>query len=157
MLKPHRSRYWVIPPDQNAAFVAAMEQVLAAYQRPRDKKRPLVCLDEAAKQPVSETRGPLSMRPGQIARHDYEYKRAGTASLFMAFAPLEGTRHVKATSHRGKTDYAYFLADLSDVHFVDAEKIALVQDNLNTHTQAPLHVTFPPEKARCIADRFEWI
>ena len=97
------------------------------------------------------------MAPGQTARHDYEYKRGGTASLFMAFAPLEGQRHVKVTTHRAKTDYAQFLADLSDVHFADAKTIVLVQDNLNTHTPASLYATFPPEKARRIADRFEWV
>ena len=134
-----------------------MEHVLAVYQRPRDPKRPLICLDEAAKQLVSETRRPVPMRPGRIARQDYEYRRGGTASIFMAFAPLEGRRHVKITARRGKTDYAHFLAELSDTTFADAEKIVLVQDNLNTHTPASLYATFPPEKARRIADRFEWV
>lgn len=133
-----------------------MENVLAIYQRPRDPKRPLVCLDEAAKQLVSATRLPIPMTPGRAVRHDYEYKRKGTANLFMAFAPLEGTRHVKVTSRRAKTDYAHFLADLSDQHFVDADKIVLVQDNLNTHSQASLYATFEPAKARRIAERFEW-
>lgn len=133
-----------------------MENVLAIYQRPRDPKRPLVCLDEAAKQLVSATRLPISMTPGRIARHDYEYKREGTANLFMAFAPLEGVRYVKVTSHRGKTDYAHFLAELADIHFADAEKIVLVQDNLSTHSPASLYATFEPAKARRIAEKFEW-
>lgn len=133
-----------------------MENVLAIYQRPHDPQRPLVCLDEAAKQLVSATRLPIAMAPGRTARHDYEYKRAGTASLFMAFAPLEGLRHVKVTSHRGKTDYAHFLAELSDEHFPQADKIVLVQDNLNTHSPASLYATFEPAKARRIAERFEW-
>ena len=133
-----------------------MENVLAIYQRPHDPKRPLVCLDEAAKQLVSATRLPIPMRPGRVGRHDYEYKRAGTANLFIAFAPLEGRRHVKVTSHRGKTDYAHFLAELADEHFADAEKIILVQDNLNTHSPASLYATFKPAKARRIADKFEW-
>ncbi len=133
-----------------------MENVLAIYQRPRDPKRPLVCLDEAAKQLVSAARLPVSMVPGRIARHDYEYKRAGTANLFMAFAPLEGARHVKVTNHRGKSDYAHFLAELADIHFPGAEKIVLVQDNLNTHSPASLYATFEPEKARRIAEKFEW-
>lgn len=133
-----------------------MENVLAIYQRPRDPKRPLVCLDEAARQLVSATRLPTSMTPGRIARHDYEYKRAGTANLFMAFAPLEGARYVKVTSRRGKADYAHFLAELADIHFADAEKIVLVQDNLNTHSPASLYATFEPAKARRLADKFEW-
>ena len=133
-----------------------MENVLAVYQRPRDPNRPLVCLDEAAKQLVSATRLPIPMTPGRVARHDYEYKRAGTANLFMAFAPLEGMRHIKVTDHRGKTDYAYFLEELADRHFADADKIVLVQDNLNTHSPASLYATFEPAKARRIAEKFEW-
>lgn len=133
-----------------------MENVLAIYQRPHDPKRPLVCLDEAAKQLVSAARLPIPMTPGRVARHDYEYKRAGTANLFMAFAPLEGLRHVKVTSHRGKTDYTHFLAELADIHFADADKIVLVQDNLNTHSPASLYATFAPAKARRIAEKFEW-
>lgn len=98
----------------------------------------------------------MPMAPGRSARHDYEYKRAGVANLFMALAPLEGARHVKVTSHRAKDDYAAFLADLSDEHFTDADKIVLVQDNLNTHTPASLYASFPPVEARRLAERFEW-
>ncbi len=71
-LKPHRNRQWVIPPDANAGFVAAMEDVLETYQRPRDPDRPLVCLDETSKQLIAETRAPIPAKPGQPARHDYE-------------------------------------------------------------------------------------
>jgi len=74
----------------------------------------------------------------------------------LAFAPLEGMRHVKITSHRGKSHYAHFLAELSDWHFPHADKIVLVQDNLNTHGTASLYATFEPAKARRLADRFEW-
>jgi len=133
-----------------------MEDVLAVYTRPHDVKRPLVCLDEAAKQLTAETRAPTSMAPGRPARHDYEYKRNGTASLFMLFAPLEGWRHVRVTAHRGAIDYAHVLKQLSDVHFPKAEAIVLVQDNLNTHTPASLYRAFPPAEARRIAGRFEW-
>src|SRR5262249_22295792 len=99
-LKPHLKQYWVIPPKANGAFVAAMEDVLEVYHRPHDPDRPLVCLDETSKQLVAETRQPLPMLPGQPARYDYEYKRNGTANLFMLFAPLEGWRHVKVTDTR---------------------------------------------------------
>ena len=95
-LKPHLSKYWVIPPTSNAAFVAAMEDVLAVYTRPHDGNRPLVCLDETSKQLVGKTRAPMPVAPGRPARHDYEYKRNGTANLFMLFAPLEGWRHIQA-------------------------------------------------------------
>ena len=76
----------MIPPDANAAFVAAMEDVLETYQKPRDPDRPLVCLDETSKQLVVETRKPIPAKPGQPVRYDYEYKRNGVANIFMTFA-----------------------------------------------------------------------
>ena len=133
-----------------------MEDVLEVYTRPHNPARPLVCLDETSKQLVAETRTPLPMRPGQPARYDYEYERHGTASLFMLFAPLEGWRHVKVTERRTAVDYAHVLKELSDIHFAKAEKIVLVQDNLNTHTPASLYEAFPPEEARRLVERFEW-
>jgi hypothetical protein len=155
-LKPHLKEYWVIPPKANAAFAAAMEDVLEVYTRPHDPDRPLVCLDETSKQLVAETRAPLPVQPGQVARHDYEYCRNGTANLFMLFAPLEGWRHVKVTGRRTGIDYAQVLKDLSDIHFARARKIALVQDNLNTHNPASLYEAFPPAEARRLVERFEW-
>ena len=146
----------MIPPKANAAFVAAMENVLEVYTRPHDPARPLVCLDETSKQLVAETREPLPMQPGQPARFDYEYERNGTANAFMLFAPLEGWRHVKVTERRTSVDYAQVLKELSDVHFAKAEKIVLVQDNLNTHSAASLYEAFEPAQARRLVERFEW-
>ena len=133
-----------------------MEDVLEVYTRPYDLARPLVCLDETSKQLTRETRIPIPMRPGQSARSDYEYERNGVASLFMLFAPLVGWRHVAVRDRRTAIDYAHVLRDLADVHFPDAEKITLVQDNLNTHKPASLYEAFPPAEARRIVDRFEW-
>jgi uncharacterized small protein (DUF1192 family) len=133
-----------------------MEDVLAVYCRPRDPKRPLVCLDEASKQLIKETRTPIPMKPGQLARHDYEYERNGTANIFMMFAPLEGWHHAKVTQRRTAIDYAHALKDLADIHFADAEKIVLVNDNLNTHKPASLYEAFPADEARRLVERFEW-
>ena len=124
-----------------------MEDVLDVYKRPRDPARPLVCLDETSKQLVAETRAPQPMRRGQPARHDYEYKRNGTANLFLLFAPLEGWRHVEVTERRTAIDYANILRDLADIHFPGASKIVLVQDNLNTHSPASLYEAFEPAAA----------
>jgi hypothetical protein len=133
-----------------------MEEILAVYTRPRDPQRPLVCLDETSKQLILETRAVIPMKPGRQARSDYEYERNGVANLFMMFAPLEGWRHVKVTDRRTAVDYAHALKDLSDKHFPDAEKIVLVQDNLNTHVKASLYEAFPAPEARRIVERFEW-
>ena len=133
-----------------------MEDVLEVYTRPHDPARPLVCLDETSKQLVAETRTPLPARPGRPARYDYEYERNGTASLFMLFAPLEGWREVKVTERRTTIDYAQVLKQLSDVHFANAKKIVLVQDNLNTHIPASLYEAFTALEARRLVERFEW-
>ena len=146
----------MIPPDANAAFVAAMEDILEVYQRPYDPQRPLVCLDESSKQLIAETRVPIAAKPGQPGRHDYEYRRNGTANLFMMFAPLEGWRHVKVTDRHTAVDYARVLKELSDTHFPGSAKIVLVQDNLNTHKPASLYEAFPPAEARRLVERFEW-
>ena len=146
----------MIPPDANAAFVAGMEDVLEVYQRPRDPAYPMVCVDETSKQLIAETRVPITAKPGRPARHDYEYERNGTANLFMMFAPLEGSRHVKVTDRHAAVDYAQVLKELSDTHFPKAEKIILVQDNLSTHKPASLYEAFPAPEARRLVERFEW-
>ena len=145
----------MISPDSNAAFVAAMEDVLETYQKPRDPDRPLVCLDETSKQLIVETHKPIPSKPGQPVRHDYEYERNGVANIFMMFAPLEGWRRVKVTDRHAAVDYAQVLKELADVHFPDAKQIVLVQDNLSTHTPASLYAAFPPEEARRLAKRYE--
>jgi hypothetical protein len=146
----------VIPPDANAGFVAAMEDVLETYQKPRDLDRPLVCVDETSKQLIVETRTPIPAKPGRVARHDYEYERNGVANIFMMFAPLEGWREVKVTDRHAAIDYAQVLKELSDMHFPNAKQITLVQDNLSTHTAASLYAAFPAEEARRLVKRFEW-
>jgi hypothetical protein len=133
-----------------------MEDILEVYQRPYDPHRPLVCLDETSKQLTAETRVPIAAKPGRPGRHDYEYRRNGTANLFMMFAPLEGWRHVKVTDRHTAADYAQVLKELSDTHFPGSAKITLVQDNLNTHKPASLYEVFPPAEARRLVERFEW-
>jgi hypothetical protein len=116
-LKPHLKQPWVILPQASSAFVAAMEDVLAVYKRPRDGDYPLVCLDETSKQLLADTRASIPMKPGQPERRDYEYERNGAANLFMMFAPLEGWRHIEITDRRTAIDYARTLEALSDTHF----------------------------------------
>ena len=146
----------MIPPKANSGFVAAMEDVLEVYTRPRDRDYPVVCLDESSKQLIAETRLAIPMKPGRPARCDYEYERHGTANLFMMFAPLEGWRHVKVTDRHTAVDYAHVLKDLADRHFAKATTIVLVQDNLNIHSKASLYEAFPAAEARRLVERFEW-
>ena len=132
-----------------------MEDVLEVYHRPEDPKRPLICLDEASVQLLGEVREPLPMRPGDPLCVDSEYKREGVESYFMLMAPLLGWRHVEVTGTRTKADYARVLKVLAEM-FPQAEKIVVVQDNLNTHRPATLYEAFAPHEARRLAERFEF-
>ncbi len=132
-----------------------MEDVLEVYHRPYDEKRPLVCLDEASKQLIGETREPLPAEPGQPERFDHEYERKGTANLFMISEPLLGWRTVQVTERRTAKDLAEVLRWLVEDLHEEAEKVVVVMDNLNTHKLASLYEAFPPEQARRIAEKLE--
>jgi transposase len=146
---------WKIPPNANASFVAQMEDVLDVSARPHDPRWPLVCFDESNKEQHREVAAPLPVAPGQPARRESTYERNGVSNLFMFFAPLENWRHVKVTDRRASVDWAECMRDLVDVHFPQAERIVVVQDNLSTHTPAALYAAFPPAEAKRIWDRRE--
>ena len=133
-----------------------MEDVLEVYHRPKDEKRPVVCIDEASRQLIGETAQPLPAEPGQPERFDYEYVRNGVATLFMIFLPLLAFRSVWVTARRTAKDFAEVLRWLVEDVFAEAERVVLVCDNLNTHTPACLYEAFPPEQARRIAAKLEW-
>ena len=132
-----------------------MEDVLDVYRRPKDEKRPLVCLDEASKQLLCDARPVLPMTVGMPVRQDSEYVRNGTASLFMVSAPLLGWRGVTETDRRTCQDFAHVIKWLVDEQFTGADKIVLVMDNLNTHTPASLYRAFSPAEAKRLADKLE--
>jgi hypothetical protein len=133
-----------------------MEQVLDVYKRPYDPKFPVVCMDETPRQLIKETRIPIPGTRGRLERHDYEYERCGVYTVFMASEPLAGKRFVKTTERRTKCDWAAFMKDVAG-HYKRAEKITLVMDNLNTHTPGSLYETFPPQEAKGLWDRFEFM
>jgi hypothetical protein len=133
-----------------------MERVLDVYKREFDPLNPVVCMDESPKQLIAEMRIPLPASPGKPARHDYEYKRCGVCNIFMACEPLAGERIVKITETKTKQDWAFFLKDIAN-NYQEAEKITLVMDNLNTHTPGSFYETFPPEQAKALWNRFEFV
>lgn len=134
-----------------------MEDVLEVYAREPRVERPLVCLDEFAKQLLSESRNPIGAAPGRLARQDYEYVREGSASGFMIAMPHLGKRDVFIGSDARRTaaDFAACLEHLANTLLPEAEKIVLVMDNLNTHGTASLYEVFSPQKARALCERFE--
>jgi len=145
----------VIPPEQNAEFVAHMEDVLDVYRRPYDPKRPVVCLDEQPTQLVGETRQPIAVQPGQPARYDYEYERLGSATNFMLTEPLGGWCKVNVRETKTAIDLAHEIKELLDVDYPDAQTVVLVWDNLNTHTPASLYKAFEPAEAWRLLERLE--
>lgn len=132
-----------------------MEDILEVYALPYDEDIPLVCMDEQPCQLLDEKLTPISMKPGMIAREDYEYVRCGTCSIFIFAEPLAGWRHVVASERRTKRDWAGQIKELLDVHYPNAQRIRLVMDNLNTHSISSLYETFPPDEALRLAKRLE--
>ena len=133
-----------------------MEDVLDIYHLPYDPDYPVVCFDESSKQLVAEKRISVPAEPGQIERYDYEYKRNGVRNLFLFFSPLASWRHVRVTKQRTHLEWAYCMKDLVDVHFPEANRIRLIQDNLNTHNPAFLYQVFQPVEAKRIIDKLEF-
>jgi hypothetical protein len=133
-----------------------MEDVIQTYLLPYNPVYPVVCFDEACKQLFGEVRPTRRTRPGSPAQMDYEYERKGVCNQLMMCEPLQGWRHVKVSERRTRLDYAGCVRDLLEVHYPQAKKIRLVQDNPNTHDGASLYEAFPPEVARQLLDRIEW-
>lgn len=133
-----------------------MEDILDLYAEEYVAEFPVVCFDESPYQLISETRPPVAAQSGQVERIDYEYRREGTANLFMLFEPLRGWRHVAVTDRRTKLDFAEQMRQLVDVHFPQATYISVVMDNLNTHTGAALYEAFEPQEARRILNKLEF-
>jgi len=148
--------YWVIPPESDAEFVASMEDVLATYVMPYNKTIPVICMDEQPVQLLKETRQTIPATINHPQRVDYEYERAGTASIFMFTEPLSGWRAVNVRPQRKKIDWALEIEELLRTKYEKAEKIILVCDNLNTHTRGAFYEAFPAEKAREIVKRIEF-
>jgi hypothetical protein len=134
-----------------------MEMVLDVYKTKYNVNFPVVCMDESPKQLIKETRLPIERKKGSDSKEDYEYERCGVANIFMANEPLMGKRYVKVTEVKKKTDWAVFIKEIADIHYPSAKKIRLVMDNYGTHKPAALYETFPPEEAKRIWDRFEFI
>jgi hypothetical protein len=149
-------QYWVIPPKANGEFVAAMENVLETYAQPYNPRFPVLTMDEQPVQLLKETRQPIPATKKHPQRVDYEYERAGTASVFIFAEPLSGWRDARVRQHRTKVDWALEMASLLRTRYAQAEKIIVVCDNLNTHTMGAFYEAFTPEVARQLVRRIEF-
>ena len=154
-LKPWRKKMWCIP-RIDSEYVARMEDVLALYSAPSQPDAPVVCFDETPVQLVSETRVPIPMRRGRVARYDYEYRREGTANLFVFLDAHQPWRHVEVTPRRTSVDFAHQMHELAFTHYPHAQRIRVVLDNLSTHKPGALYETFTADVARAVLERLEF-
>jgi hypothetical protein len=137
-----------------AEYLARMEDILHLYRQPLDAKRPVVCFDEMPVQLLDDVVAPLPMKADRPARVDYEYERGGVANLLVAFEPLTGKRLVEISKQRTKADYSRFQQQVAAT-WPEAEKIVLVQDNLNTHNASSFYENLSAAEAFELAQRFE--
>ncbi|HTB45511.1 MAG TPA: IS630 family transposase [Acetobacteraceae bacterium] len=154
-LKPWRRDMWCIP-HVDGTYVARMEDVLDLYAEEADPKHPVICFDESPTQLIGEVREPIPAEPGQPERYDCEYRRNGTANLFVFVDAHRPWRHVKVTEHRTARDFAVCMRDLADIHYPNAELIRVVMDNLSTHNPGALYETFLATEAHRILQRVEF-
>jgi len=154
-LKPWLRKMWCIP-QVDGAYVARMEDVLDLYAEEADPRRPVVCFDESPTQLIGELRVPIPAAPGQPERYDCEYRRNGTANLFVFLDAHQSWRHVKVTDHRTARDFANCMRDLADIHYPAADRIRVVMDNLSTHTAGALYEAFPAPEAHRVLQRLEF-
>jgi DDE superfamily endonuclease len=139
----------------DATFIARMEQILHLYSLPVDKRYPLVCFDERPCFLIGDSVAGLAMKAGQAARQHYAYEKNGSCALLMAIEPKTGKRLARVSDRRTKLDYARFMKELA-ASYPEAEKIRVVQDNLNTHSTSAFYEAFSAEEAFALSQRFEF-
>jgi len=134
-----------------------MEKVLGVYKLPYDQNFPVVCMDESPKQLIKEARLPIPMKPGSEKKQDYEYGRSGTCNIFMANEPLRGKRYVEVTERKTKKDWAMFIKKIAGEFYPKALQINLIMDNLNTHSAGALYEVLPPDEAKRLCERLNFV
>jgi transposase len=167
-VKPHLSKYWCIPKENDADFVAYMEDILGIYQRPYNANVPVICMDEKPVQLLDEIRNRMNAKPirnnpdtglpkpGEVEKIDSEYVRCGTASIFMFTEPLGDWRHVTALKNRKRGDFTEMMKEVYGKYYPDAKRIILVADNLNTHNTTSFYEAFPAKIAYGLSQKYDF-
>ena len=134
-----------------------MEEILDVYTKQYDRTHPLICMDEASRQLLSDLFEPLPMKPGTPKRVDDKYQRHGVRSLLMFYNPIDGWRRVGCRESRTRLDWAEEVRQLLEEDYPDAATVTLVCDNLNTHDVASLYHTFDAETAGRLRRRLKLV
>ena len=132
-----------------------MEKLLWLYALPYDEHYPVVCFDERPCFLVGDTIDPIAMQQGKVLKEHYAYEKNGSCALLCALEPLSGKRLAAVYERRSKKEYALFFKELAAA-FPKAEKIRIVQDNLNTHNASSFYEHFGADAAFALAQRFEF-
>ena len=154
-LKPWQQKMWCVP-KIDAEYVARMEDVLDLYTHPPAAGVAVVCVDESPRQLIGEVRPTTPVAPGRPVRQDYEYRRNGTANVFLAVDAHRPWRAAKVTERRAAVDFAGWMRDLVDGPYAGYERIQVVLDNLSTHTPAAFYDAFAPAEARRVLRKLEF-
>ena len=133
-----------------------MYDVLDLYEEKYDPKRPVICLDEKAKQIIADKIMPIPMKPGCSEMYDYEYIRNGTANIFVAVDFKAGKRVTKVTKNRTMLDFAHFMKLLVIEGFSGAEVLRVVTDNLNIHKEKSFYEAFSEDETKQILEKIEF-
>ncbi len=156
-LQPHRFRYWKTTIWDDEAVERALK-ILWYYERIESlwqRGEVIVCADEKPNLQVLERKRPTQpMRPGQIERQEFEYKRHGTVNLFVGLIVFNGRMWAECLD---KNDGEHFRPALCRMlhPYAWAKRIHLIIDNGSSHTSddttaffrdlAPrIHVLFTP-------------
>lgn len=153
-LKPWQKHQWCLT-HIDGEFIARMEALLDLYELPYNPHYPVICLDERPCQLIGNVMIPLQVKPGQVQKEDYHYKRNGTCVVFIAVEPLQGFRMIRVFKQRTKREYTLFKRELAS-KYPHAKRIRTVEDNLNTHTFGSFYETLPVEEAHRLMNRFEF-
>jgi transposase len=131
-LQPHRSEGFKFSTDPE--LEAKIRDVVGLYLDPPEGAV-VVCIDEKSQiQALDRTQPILPMRPGQVERQTYDYKRNGTTTLFAALEIATG-KVVDACKPRHR--HQEFLAFLKQVaRAYPRVQLHVVCDNYSTHKHA---------------------
>jgi hypothetical protein len=154
-LKPWQQKMWCVP-KIDADYVARMEDVLDLYTRPPAPGTAVLCVDESPRQLIGEVRPATPAGPGRAARQDYEYRRNGTANVFLAVDAHRPWRGAKVTARRTAVDFATWIRELVDGPYAAFDRLQVVLDNLSTHTPAAFYEAFAPAEARRVLRKVEF-
>jgi len=140
----------------DSEFRERMYNVLDLYEENYDPKRPIICLDEKPKQLIEDIVPPIPMKPGSPEKYDYEYKRNGTANIFMAVEFKAGKRITQVTESRTYIDFAQFMKHFVIEEYSEVEVLRVITDNLNIHKEKAFYEAFSEDEAKKIVEKIEF-